>query len=370
MSTENKNSVTKNQCLFSQREAVAFADATDVDNKDNNTFQIVGYSGDILKHWFWGSMAIDLKGVKFAKKAIPILADHDRGQRVGVTTKKNISDNIVVEGRFMRNNVAQEIKADLQDGYPMEASVFIEPSIVEVIKEGESAEVNGHKLKGPGNIFRKGTIKEISMCTFGVDSNTSSQALSSENGASEKIEFSILEENTMSKEITKETFEADYPDIHKAVFLEGKTDGERNERELFKELKALCGGDVELLVLCYEQGKTKEETLKLRAEKLETANAELKAKNEELAKAKPETKLEDKRIDSIEQEFTAPEHEDEETKPEIKLTGEAAWKKEYAESAELQKEFRTERSYLAFRKYDEKGNIHILSRKKTKSLNG
>ena len=36
------------------------------------------YSGKVIKnHWWWGNLAIDLDGLSFQSKKLPILADHD-----------------------------------------------------------------------------------------------------------------------------------------------------------------------------------------------------------------------------------------------------------------------------------------------------
>ena len=161
-------------CVLNEKAEVLFTDG----DGESNKFRIVGYSGGIIKgHWFWGNLAIDLKGTKFYKKRLAVLESHFTASRIGFTTKQKIDGNVTFEGEFLDNDKAQEIRADIKKGFPMEASLFCWPSVIERVQEGANVKVNGLTLKGPGAVFRKSVIKEVSMCVFGSDINTKSSAL-------------------------------------------------------------------------------------------------------------------------------------------------------------------------------------------------
>jgi hypothetical protein len=258
---------------------VHFAKAGETAQVDDNRVAIVGYSGGIiLNHWYWGNLAFDKDGIQFAKKKTPILAEHMTDARIGVADKQAIGpDGVIFEGNFLANDQAQRLRSDMKQGFPMEASLYIPPSVVERVDEGEEVQVNGLTLKGPGTVFRKSKVKEVSICVFGADSETSAVAFNGK--PTDQVTFDLVQpkEKPMDKPtMTADQFAAQHPDIQKAVFEKGLADGEAKERALFAELRTACGGDNELIVTCFAEGKTVQEALQMRAAKLEAANAQLR----------------------------------------------------------------------------------------------
>lgn len=129
-----KNTAPIKACIFNSGAKVTFAEG-EADKKETQ-FRIVGYTGGIMKnHWFWGNVAFDLKGMTFAKRPTPVLAEHFRDSRIGFTTMQDISDKVVVEGPFLDNEKAQQLKADMKKGFPMEASLLVPALVVEHVKE-------------------------------------------------------------------------------------------------------------------------------------------------------------------------------------------------------------------------------------------
>ena len=351
-------------CIFNERTEVTFADG----GAGGNNFRILGYSGKIIKnHFFWGSMAIDLKGLKFYKKRLAVLESHCKQCRIGFTTKQEIKDDVRFEGEFLDNENAQAMKADIQKGFPMEASLFCPPSIIERVLEGASVKVNGHVMRGPGAVFREAVIKEVSMCVFGLDTNTKSSAYADVD--KQEIEFNLMENNIMAGETSiaeiesVESFAALYPELHSEVFSAGKTEGiaegitegKNAERALFAELKEACGDDHELLAQCFSEGKTAAEAMKLHAAKLGQENTKLAEKVTELQKAKPA-------VEAAQVEFsdtaTPP---GEQTEPGD--ANEETLKKEFAAmSADQQVEFGNVESYIAFKQADARGQVRMAIR--------
>ncbi|MBA7613757.1 hypothetical protein ES703_21013 [subsurface metagenome] len=363
-----ENPAPTNACIFNDNAEVTFAKSDP--GQESNSFRIIGYSGGIMKdHWYWGNLALDLKGMKFAKRRTPVLKEHSLNVRIGFSTSQEITDQVIVEGPFLDNDDAQKLKADMQKGFPMEASLFVPPLVVEQIKEGASVKVNGHTMKGPGAVFRQCTIKEVSMCVFGADSNTKSSAHA--DIGNQRVKFNLIQENNIMAgetetviEITSvESFAEQYPELHGEVFEAGKTEGlaegqtagQKTERDLFAALKETCGDDHELLAQCYGEGKTTAEAMKLRVEKLEQEKTEL---------GKTVTALEKKRKPV---DLAATEFADETTPPGGDGDGkdkgnenEEAWKKEFAESEDLRAEYGGNvASYVAFKKADAAGRVRI-----------
>jgi hypothetical protein len=200
---KNQNNAPVTACIFSQSTGadVKLADGTAAVGKKDH-FKIVGYSGQIIpKHWFWGNLAFDLTGLSFAKAMTPVLQEHLTSKRIGVSRTQKITDKVIFEGTFLDNPNAQEIKEDMLAGFPMEASLYVPPLVVEYVKEGTSVTVNGQTLAGPGSVFREAVIKEVSICVFGADSNTSAAALTEKNNSEVKFDIFKAEPNQAATEI-------------------------------------------------------------------------------------------------------------------------------------------------------------------------
>lgn len=141
------------------------------------TFSMLAYSGKPIKgHWMWGDLAIDVMGMEFGKRAFPILEEHMRDKKIGFSKKKPSVENNALEIEeieLLSNPDAEVFYENAKNGFPYEASISVRPSVIEEIGEGQKAEVNGYTMKGPATIFRKGHVREASVCTFGYDNKTS-----------------------------------------------------------------------------------------------------------------------------------------------------------------------------------------------------
>lgn len=364
--------VTKNEklktsvsaCTFNLRElsVVEFADP-----ETKNRFSIIGYSGDIIpKHWCWGNFAIDLSGLKFAKKKTPVLYRHDRDSRLGFADEQIIDKNVRVTGLFLKNDGAQGIRNDMIEGFPFEASLFVPPSKVEQISEGASAEVNGKTLHGPGAIFREAVVKEVSLLTFGADGKTSAKVFAESDEENIEYETFKLGDNDMDQNENKvpetvEAFKELYPKLFEKAFNLGKAKGQKTERDLFTETVGICGDDSALAVKCFKEGITEPaEIFKMRTAGLEAASQAAAEKTEADKKA---AELAASSAEAAGTEFsdTATQHsqnaeqqtgqDDGSPKTEESLT------KEFAASKELQNDFESAEEFVACRMAESKGLV-------------
>lgn len=352
----SKNVAPLSACVFNERAEVQFAEG----GSESNRFKILGYTGKVmLGHWYWGNVAFDLSGLKFYKSRLAVLEQHFDTSRIGFTTKQEIKDKVEVEGEFLDSENALQMKKDLKAGFPMEASLLVQPSVIERVMEGSSVKVNGQTLKGPGSVFRKAIIKEVSMCVFGWDTNTKSVAMAAE--GNQEIKFNLLETNTMAEENTIESVEVfakKYPELYSEIFKAGKVEGakesEADGHAKFTALQESCGDDHELLVQCFTENKTPIEAAKLRAEKLGKEKTELTAQVTELQKEKPA-------VEAAQTEFsdqaTAPTGGDQ---TEAGSADVEVLKKEFAASKDLRAEFGNDvESYIAFKQADSNDRVRI-----------
>jgi len=186
-----KKSVPKSALYFNDELSVELAEG----DEDKKSARIVGYSGKpILNHWFWDNLAIDIQGVKFKGNKIPILEQHDLYRKIGIAKKPTkLEDKIEYDDvTLLENEFAEEFYNNSKQGFPYQASLGVKPLRIERIEEGTSVEVNGHTLKGPGTIFRETIVRETSICVFGYDSHTNSEAFSDED-SNEEIEYELVE---------------------------------------------------------------------------------------------------------------------------------------------------------------------------------
>jgi hypothetical protein len=168
-----KRKIPNNALFFKEPGQFEFKDS----DGETKHFSMLAYSGKVIKgHWLWGDLAIDVLGMSFPRRAFPILEEHLRDYKIGFSKKKPSVENNCIEiedAALLNNEKALEFYNNAKEGFPYEASLSVRPSVIEELGEGEKAEVNGYFLKGPATIFRKGIVREASVCTFGYDNKSS-----------------------------------------------------------------------------------------------------------------------------------------------------------------------------------------------------
>lgn len=180
-------------------------------------------SGKLIKgHWYWGDFAIDMAGIKMAKKNIPILEDHDTSKKIGfgsfVVNDKH--ELVSAENQFVDTPYAAEFQRLSDQGFPYEASLSGRPTKIQRLMENEEAEVNGFTMKGPGTIWRESVLKEGSIVTFGADSHTKSAAMAeNEEFDMEVEEIKIKKDKEVVMDLTK--LKAEHTALYEEVVLLG-----------------------------------------------------------------------------------------------------------------------------------------------------
>lgn len=216
---DNNNKEEDNSVKHSMKvpsSAMCFSEEANInlsepDDDGKQAFSMEAYSGKIIKgHSFWGDLAIDVSGIQFNQKRIPILEDHMWNWKLGVSNSKpSIENNRIAFDKvnLLSNEKAQEFKQNLDDGFPYQASISIRPTKVEELEEGASTEVNGYTMKGPGKVIRQSIFREASACVFGADHRTSVSSLSDtdEDVEVEKVSLKAPGESTTERKKIKKT---------------------------------------------------------------------------------------------------------------------------------------------------------------------
>lgn len=183
--------------------------------------EMVAYSGGIIKgHWYWGDLAIDLEGMKFPKKTYPILESHDTTRKIAFTKKPVVEDSVLRvdpdKTTFVDTEESLEFRKLSKQGFPYQSSISAQPTKLQRLLEDEEAEVNGYSMKGPGTIWRESEFKEVSVCVFGYDSNTSSKAFSNEEDAETELTVEVegfTQEKGDKKKMTLEELKQQHPEL-------------------------------------------------------------------------------------------------------------------------------------------------------------
>jgi hypothetical protein len=176
-----KVAVDKNALVFSQPNSFKYT-PNENDSQSGFQFEMIGYSGDILNHWWWDNLAFDLEGMVVPKQTIPILWSHDTERPMGFSTPPSVTDKLVFTSDQVTllsgNEDVDKFVSNSKQGMPYQASIRCNPTKIEYVPEDSFTLVNGKELHGPGHVFREWELVECSPCMFGADSNTESRAFS------------------------------------------------------------------------------------------------------------------------------------------------------------------------------------------------
>lgn len=130
---------------------------------------------------FFRPFVLDLATTKVADN-LPILYQHDHRKVIG---KAQATHN---DGRALRladgyllddiDATAAEIRAKMEAGIAYQMSPGIYDFNVERVEAGNEVTVNGRTFHGPIDVYRNGTVREVSIVILGADADTSAVLLS------------------------------------------------------------------------------------------------------------------------------------------------------------------------------------------------
>lgn len=348
--------VPRNACQFVAEDFKLMAPA---DGQRSHRFEMVATTGKVMKHWYWGNLAVDLDGIQ-RKQKLPVLKDHDPDQRVGFTERIALEDGkgLVASGRMLQSDAAAEIRADAADGFPWQASVYLQTQRIQLVDSDQEVEVNGYRFKGPGAVLRETVLREVTFTALGADDDTSATPLS-RNVAGETVTATVeRESNTMSE--SKDSKQPPSPEPAKtppvAATKLGWGPGDdtiKRERDEARDaerdrarsiMRASADQQRELADQLIDQGVPLTEALvKLNEDLRDRLAIALRVPRPTIAAplARGNTARNTTKAEEVEAEAEAVS-----TEPE----GPMKWKKEFAASASLQKEYGEEKFYLAFKK--------------------
>lgn len=335
--------IPRSACLLQEAEAPIVLADFEADGKKGNRFEMVALTGKPLRHWWYGTLAIELSGIKF-KKRMPVLKDHDVDQRIGYTTALRVDEHrgLIAEGQLLQTSeAAKEVLADSREGFPWQASTYLEPRKIVRLGDGEEAECNGRKVKGPGVIFRECTLREVTFTALGVDDDTSATSLSA------KVAGDVVAVLSLNATMTKTT-EGAAPvaaaapvapavstPFEPAKLAADATNAERTRVDTILSSAADC--QVELARKLVKDGVALSDALV-------QLNQDLRTR---LAAQKPDPKATLSLAGGNTANVAPADGKGAKSEESAQLSGEPLWKKQWAEDANLRDEFDSEEVYLS-----------------------
>lgn len=312
-------------CWF-RIDEVKLAEPTEEGRKPR--FEMVVHTGQLLDRGWLGKLIVNLEGITWGdKKHVPALLDHDPTLRLGYTTKLYLEDGVGLkaEGIMLSNDQAQQVRADSADGFPWEASCYLQATKVLQLEEGATHTVNGIEIEGPAMVFEECRLREVTFTALGADSNTSAQANLGEGAEAIRASLSTLAPETMSKNDTKTApaQPAEAPVDTEAVRLEAR---EAEKKRANTILSAAADVQLELARELVASDKSTEDALL-------ALNEDLRKRLSERAPTAPTPA-------SAPLAAPAPEQ------PEAELTPDEQWERD----PKLHEEFGTKSVFLAFLK--------------------
>jgi hypothetical protein len=333
------------------REAVTFRDGSVVfaESADGTKrFRMVANTGKVIpNHWYWGNFAIDLDGLKIGRQKRPALREHDGERIVGFTDAITKSaDGLIAEGQFVDTEYSAEVQKLSSQGFPWEASVYVPPESVERVQAGESVEVNGNTLTGPGAVFRRSRLREVSFCTLGADEDATAAALSH----LPKVAV-VYEESEMNLEkLTLDELRTGRPDLVTALTDEGKAS------VIVPDVKAEATSAT-------SAERERAAAIVTEAAKFGLVNVGVECITLGMSVADSVSKLKDAKIEQLSKSAPAsPGANAEPSGPEPALiTDEQKWEHEWVKSSAVRAEFADNKAtFIAFKRAESKGQARVF----------
>lgn len=228
-------------------------------------FNILAYTGGKMKFpQFALPVVVDLTGLDTNGKSRPALKDHNQALIVGHTDRVEVVDGQLHVGGIVSGagDVAREVVAAADNGFPWQASIGFVPVEVSIVPKGKSAVINGRSQEGPFIHAKKSALKEISFVALGKDDNTAARIAASWSNAMTLEQF-IRSQDKDPATLTAEersTLEAQFNALHGGGGGEDDESPLKAEERRIVEVERLCAQHPDIAELAIRDGWNAERT--------------------------------------------------------------------------------------------------------------
>jgi len=166
-------------------------------------FELIGYTGKVMEKNGWRGV-FNMEGMKAKNGKVVILREHERDRIVGYGDTFKDERGFGVRGKFSKTTKdGIEVAGLLGEGIPLQCSVGIAPVKMSVSKAGDT--INEFSIPAGLDVWDESYVGEISICTWGVDTDTSVHSFAKELDMSEVNLEETVEE--VIEEVIEETVE-------------------------------------------------------------------------------------------------------------------------------------------------------------------
>jgi hypothetical protein len=194
-------------------------------------FRIVAYTGSQIRQgWSREPVVIDVAGMQLPA-TVPVVLGHDYtlGSILGQGRPFVENGQIIVEGEILaKNGNADQVLALAEAGYQFQASVGADVRRHQKIDADAVTQVNGTAHIGPVRIVKASSLREVSFCTLGADSQTSVAIAAEE----------VAEEFSMAADATQKPTDEVVETPVVAATAEVAVESPKVEASVSEELKA------------------------------------------------------------------------------------------------------------------------------------
>lgn len=148
-------------------------------------FELIGYTGKVMEKNGWRGV-FNMDGMEAKNGKVIILREHERDRIVGFGETFKDNRGFGVRGKFSKTTKdGIEVAGLLNEGIPLQCSVGIAPVSMHDSEAGET--VNNFAVPAGLDVWDKSYVGEISVCSWGVDTDTSVHSFAKEIDIMEEV---------------------------------------------------------------------------------------------------------------------------------------------------------------------------------------
>jgi len=143
-------------------------------------FSMLARSAEPVINWYFGPIYHDFAGMKHRDSIATDYCHYDT-EILGFCDQFTVDEiGLHLAGAivpFAEGDRASEVAHKQKAGVPYEASIDFtgDDIVIEEVREGYTAEVNGRHVQGPCAIIREWSLRGVAICPHGMDSRTETQ---------------------------------------------------------------------------------------------------------------------------------------------------------------------------------------------------
>ena len=148
----------------------------------------IAYSGAMIKnHGALGNTIVDLDRIKIPSKLL-LLNDHNRSARIGLCRVRKEGNTLLLSASILQDETTLTLRRQLAQGQPIGLSIGVNG---ELERPSKSVMVNGSLVK-PDTVIRNAQLLEVSVVSFGADSDAMITAAFANESAKNERKLSAL----------------------------------------------------------------------------------------------------------------------------------------------------------------------------------